>query len=171
MLVGLTWRYAGARLGIRSQRQWTPKHELLGPRHLVEVAELVCLLSPHTPLDPSRVRVGTTSLDICISAGKIESATGSLHHFTLSRRDAPLTEEAAALVANLIRRLRQPAAPSELRSGRQGVFHLLIHAQTPKADSSFVAMSRLRGPSDPSGGRQRGLPRDRSWQLADSGLS
>ncbi len=113
----------------------TPKHGLLHPRHLAQVAEIVGRVSPPAPLDRSRVRVATTSLGICISTGRIDNATGSIHHFTLSRRDPPLTEEAAALVANLIRRLRQGAAPSELRRGRQGVYHLLIHAKILKADS------------------------------------
>jgi len=113
----------------------TPKHQLLHPRHVREVAAAVDLLSQQTTEGglaseassaTSDVRVLGTSLGVLLSGGRIEEGSSSIHHYALSRRDGPMIQEWAGALADLIVKLRHADAQSELIAGGDGVYHLLI---------------------------------------------
>jgi hypothetical protein len=119
----------------------TARHQLLHPRHVKEVAEAVSLaLNPATGAEATGqwtvlprknsipVHVGCTSLGVQISGGKV----GGADHYTLSRRDGRMTEEAARILAGLILQLRQAMGAGEFVKGNRNVFHLLIRPTAGK---------------------------------------
>jgi Prolipoprotein diacylglyceryl transferase len=121
-------------------RRWltgTQNYELLHPRHVTEVAEVLHELAhaqtngPPLRSDavPMGLRVGATSRGIVISAGRHQETGGCVEHYSLSATAAPLTEWAADTLAKLILRLRNPGARSEMFRGNHDVFHMLIHSQ------------------------------------------
>ncbi|MBN2006744.1 MAG: prolipoprotein diacylglyceryl transferase [Anaerolineae bacterium] len=97
--------------------------------HLHEVARGLYLLDQNSA-GADAVRVFTTSLGIQLSAGEIAQDGGPpLRHYTLSRRDTPLTESSAATLGDLIARFRHPdAIPQIVRGQQDGVFHVLFPA-------------------------------------------
>jgi hypothetical protein len=127
-------------IAVDLKRRWqkTPKHLLLNPLHVEEVARAVETLSHTTgkvcPINeanpPSaQIHLACTSQHIQISGGKIKSQPDDIYHYALSRRKDELTKESAEILAGLILQLKQPMVSQgshELLKGRQGVFHLLI---------------------------------------------
>jgi prolipoprotein diacylglyceryltransferase len=106
------------------------------PRHVREVAEVVYQI----PLEaasgtPIALDIKTTSLGICISGSRVQSAEGLIKHYALSATNGTMTARDAADVANLILHLQHPAQPSELVTGHYGVFHLLVKPQPAGAES------------------------------------
>ena len=112
----------------------TTAHQLLHPRHVREIAEVL----RHADESGARVAVAKqdllaedihverTSLGVRISAHKIVETTGCSYHYALSSGPPDMTGEAAWALARLIRLLRHPSGSGELVEGKRGVFHLLI---------------------------------------------
>ena len=94
---------------VRSERR-----RLLHPLHVREVANALAVAASGGEPIP----VGETSRGVLISAGA--------HHYSLSTRGAPMSEEAAEALASLVKLLLHISAPTELRKGGHGVYHLVI---------------------------------------------
>lgn len=94
---------------VRSERE-----RLLHPHHVREVAEALALA--HRSVDA--IPVAETSRGVLISAGA--------QHYSLSARGAPMSDEAAEILASLVRQLMHISAPTELRKGGHGVYHLVV---------------------------------------------
>lgn len=93
---------------VRSERE-----RLLHPHHVREVAEALAVAR-----GGDSISVGETSRGVLISAG--------VQHYSLSTRGAPMSEEAATIVASLVRQLMHISTPTELRKGGHGVYHLVV---------------------------------------------
>jgi prolipoprotein diacylglyceryltransferase len=119
--VAVRWRLQ------KALRQDIARHKLLHVEHIHEVARGLHSLA-RRPVKAGAVGVVTTSLGIQISAGEVAQEAGPpLRHYTLSHRDVPLTEAAAALLGDLIAKLRHPGARPQVVKGQQdGVFHALV---------------------------------------------
>jgi len=139
--VGLT---AGVALtvlavGLSRRVRRTNRHRLLQPRHVREVAEIIGRVAGPTTGEErgasremegaarAAIDVGSTSLGVQISAGRIESAAGPIEHYTLSSQNGAMSEKTARTLADLIVQLGHPLQSSELFSQTRGIFHLLIH--------------------------------------------
>src|SRR5262249_46196548 len=126
-------------------RRWfqsVPKHRLLNPRHVKEIAGLLGALAdlsseashpcrwtviPGQYSGPDVVRIGDTSIGLRISAGKIlDHSAAPVRHYALSCRGADMPEETARLLATVIGRLRHHGGHSRLIKGDRGVFHALF---------------------------------------------
>jgi len=120
--------------------------------HVVVVAVMVLgafAIALHRQLDPARtfqmwhpqhvreiasalrnqgtgIVVSATSAGIQISAGEIVAADGVLRHYSFSLRNGSLEHETAAVLADLVMRLRHSSTTPELVRGNGGVFHLLV---------------------------------------------
>lgn len=105
-----------------------PKHTIFHPHHIDEVARVLhaSSLFRDDVEQVESVLVGTTTHGYRISAGVVEGESGSLRHYTLSRRGAPLSRSAAGSLQDLILRLKHPNGSAELLPGPRGVFHVLV---------------------------------------------
>lgn len=132
----LEWWHAGAALGLvliaalaawRRRGQRPVLYALLLPGHVAEIAAATAprwlSLTESAGPDP----VACTSLGIMISAGTAPAAGGPARLYTLSWRDGPLSDRAARVLADLIMRLRHPAARADLVKGGQATFHLIVN--------------------------------------------
>jgi len=90
------------------------RDRLLHPHHVREVAEALGVAGRGG--DP--IPVAETSRGVLISAGA--------QHYSLSARGAPMSEEAAEVLASLVRQLLQISIATELRKGGHGVYHLVL---------------------------------------------
>jgi len=122
--------------------QRIPKHRLLHPRHVREIASLVGALAERLPeagqpfrwtvfperySRPEVIGVGDTSMGVRVSAGKIvEHSAKTVRHYTLSYRGAYMSEETAQLLATVIGQLGHHGVRSRVIKGDQGVFHALF---------------------------------------------
>lgn len=111
------WRFLGH----------APRHRLLAPRHIHEVATALAELPRRQREDLTGVTVATTSLDICLSMSRLADEAGPIDHVAISRRGAPLAEEHARVLVDLVRDLHPGARHHQIVSGRAGVFHVLFH--------------------------------------------
>jgi hypothetical protein len=105
------------------------RYQFLHPHHVREIAEVIealSVLASEQGVDPTHVRIGSTSLGIQISASIVQSATDWIHLYTLSSTGHVMTEETAKTVAALIRQLRHHTGSEELIGPNRGVFHLLM---------------------------------------------
>jgi len=141
---------AGAMIGVSLKRrlQKTAKHQLLQPRHVKEVAETLAMVSnsgtqtlsttgrwrilPAQGSTTRNILIGSTSLGIQISAGRISDSAGETCHYTLSRAGGGMTEETARVLGRLIFQLKQAAGAFDLVKGSRDVFHLVIHPVSGK---------------------------------------
>jgi len=134
---------------IRRLRQ-TPTHQLEHPRHVREFAaavDRVSSQSAESTLRPglsSATPIASTPLGVQVSAGQVREGTVEVRHYTLSSSSRPMTTAAAKRLANLILRLRFPAATAEVVRGRAGVFHALIHFPTVGAQGSEAPRRIIR---------------------------
>jgi hypothetical protein len=117
----------------KRQVQREANYQLLLPRHIEEIAQVLDSTSNHAARNGASTRrvgipIDCTSLGVQISAGRINVAGNFLHHYALSNRGAKMSEASARLLAGLILRIRHPAAKSDLVAGNSGVFHLLVAA-------------------------------------------
>ena len=137
-----------AMLAIATKRrlQHIPKHHLLHPRHVREIAGLIGALADRLPeasepfswtVFPERysrleaIGIGDTSMGVRVSAGKIvEPSAKTVHHYTLSYRGADMSEETAQLLAAVIGQLGHYGVCSRLIKGGQGVVHALFVAES-----------------------------------------
>ena len=79
--------------------------------------------------DEKLISIASTSLGIQLSASRIKNKTDEILHYAFSHRDGGMTGETARLLAQLILTLSRVKGAPEIRSGRQGVFHLFVPSQ------------------------------------------
>jgi hypothetical protein len=134
MVVALTRHFCGAN-----------KHKLLNPRHVGEMAEAVDKVSgmaaknitlPTGNAVPVVIPMGSTSLGIQISAGKIREAETLIDHYSFSSQKEAMSKETAGVLADLIIKLKHSSCSKELITQNRGVFHLLIRP----LNKSFVGV-------------------------------
>jgi hypothetical protein len=129
-------------IALKRRLQRAESFRLLHPRHIREVADLLeQLLEPADQdtvhcdwtllprQDGETIRIGSTSLGVQISAGKIRGAEVDVNHYTISYLRGEMTEEAAQLLAQLILQLKRADRNAELLQGRPGLFHVLINTE------------------------------------------
>lgn len=97
----------------------SPRHLLLHPRHVEEIAAAVARAAGR------EIQVTRTSLGITLSASRTEDAAGVVDHYAISGARSPLSAGAARVLADLLDRLGDPAGSTELIEGSRGVFHVL----------------------------------------------
>lgn len=128
--------------GLKRRFYRVPKHRLLHPRHIKEVAEVIENLphadvaeissAPWTVFHEAAPRAGitvaSTSEGIQISAGRAYNLTGRVDHYALSCQGGDMTEEVATIVAQLIFQLKRDTGSGELITGEQSVFHLILRS-------------------------------------------
>jgi hypothetical protein len=112
-------------LAVAGRRRWqkTPRHQLLHPYHIKEVAEV---LQQRTPFTAKDISISHTPLGIRLSSGVIKGEEGDICHYTLSQQEGEMAEETAKIVAKLIVQLKHPLSSYKVIKGNRGVFHLLI---------------------------------------------
>lgn len=131
---------------VKRRSQNIPKHRLLHPRHVREIAALLGALAdrlceashscrwtviPGQYSGPNVVRYGDTSIGIRISAGKVvDQAATAVCHYTLSCPGTEMPEESARLLAGVIGQLRHHGRYWRLIRGGRGVFHALFVGET-----------------------------------------
>jgi hypothetical protein len=113
----------------------TPRHRLLHPDHVQEVAEALGLGAwppiavrhgSRPALGPAEVPTSTTSLGIRVSANTIENGSERTYHVAISGLKEPLTEETARVLAELIGQLTPSQGAAQLLRGHTGVYHVLV---------------------------------------------
>jgi hypothetical protein len=109
-MVGVMIVQAVARRFVHSERR-----RLLHPHHVREVAEALAATATQAG---DVIPVAETSRGVLISAGA--------QHYTLSSRGTPMSEEAAEVLASLVKLLEHISVRTELRKGGHGVYHLVI---------------------------------------------
>ena len=119
-----------AAVGSARRFQKTPKHQLLHPRHIKEVAEVIKVVARSAAAFDSRhaeglIHIGCTSLGVQVSGGQLRGIDGSTYHYTLSNRAGNMTRDAAQTLARLILQLQGVSGRNEIIGGNLGVFHLL----------------------------------------------
>ncbi len=125
-----TW----AAVVLRRRLQRTPKHQLLHPRHIKELAIVIKALSD-VAAEPTGsfkgtstsgpIHIACTSLGVQVSGGQLSSAEGGVYHCALSSRAGDMTRDAAQILAGLILQLQRASGRTKMIGGRRGVFHLL----------------------------------------------
>ncbi|MGQ3685011.1 MAG: prolipoprotein diacylglyceryl transferase [Candidatus Loosdrechtia sp.] len=113
-----------------------PKYQLLHPRHMREVSEAIEPVSGPAfkktivfkQDSPFPIIVGHTSLGIQISTSKIQGKEREIDHYAFSSKNETMSKEAALTLANLIVQLKHPYQLKEFITGKNGIFHLLIHS-------------------------------------------
>ena len=103
---------------------------LMRPRHVQELAQAAELASALAP-DGGVVPVVRTSRGVQLSAGRIDTGSGTVQHYALSLAGEILSRAGAVSLARLLVELRHPGAGHELVSGGNGVYHLLIRDAAP----------------------------------------
>lgn len=114
--------------------QITPRFELLHPKHIEEIAELVRRsASPSSASEPMRrslsdrtVQVKRTHLGIRISLGEAVCDDIKVRHYCLSKEGDPLSQRAAHLLARQISLMRHNGAPFRTVDQHRGVIHILF---------------------------------------------
>jgi prolipoprotein diacylglyceryltransferase len=102
-------------------------YNILLARHIREVAGAVDAAATCTYAEP-HISVGRTSLGYRISAGRIETPAGGIHHYAFSKEHDAISRQAAQALAELTLKLKHPGSPGEVVAGNEGVFHLLVSA-------------------------------------------
>jgi len=111
----------------------TPRFELLHPRHIEEIADLVRRPpSPSSPRSQRRLEVKRTSLGVRISLGEALCDGVSLRHYCLSKDGELLSPNAAQLLARQISLMRHDGAPFRAVHRQSGIFHILFDRQAPR---------------------------------------
>jgi prolipoprotein diacylglyceryltransferase len=122
-------------IGVAVRRHFcqTPKHRLLHPRHVREIAEAITFVMPKPPgptdaipHEGSEIWLSRTSLGVQISASRIRAAGRSASHYAVSRDDRTMSADSARELAKVICLLNHSNAGFELVCGNGGVFHILI---------------------------------------------
>lgn len=134
ILVTISLLFAMATITLIRRFQKAPNHQLLNPRHIKEVAQVVNLISQSAKKDTfvynqnsiPRTFIGCTSLGIQISKSQLPSQSGCVCHYAFSGQAINLTREGAKTLAELILKLKHPLDSNELIEGNHGVFHLLV---------------------------------------------
>ncbi len=110
----------------------TPKHLLLHPQHVREVAQALISLSIAVEtgkgLDYAAIPISCTSQGVQISMSQLPHNRGRVEHYALSSRFSTMTQETARTLSALIVLLKQFNGSTELIEGSRGIYHLLIHS-------------------------------------------
>ena len=67
------------------------------------------------------------STGLQISRGRISGPSAIIRHYALCQKNEPMTTQTARRLGKLIQLLRHPAGVLEIRTGHQGIYHLLFH--------------------------------------------
>ena len=116
-------------LVIAAWRRWAnaPRHLLLGPRHLHEIADALRSIFDQAGVSGQGTVICLTSLGIQISGGIINKPASPTFHYALSGQNSPLPQAWATVLAGLILRLRHPLVTFyQFKRGSSGVYHLLV---------------------------------------------
>ncbi len=133
-------------VALRRRLSTLPRHQLLNPRHVREIALILETLAEQSSAPAASgvtVQVGKTSLGIQISSSVLPNSSGTTALYTLSMQQQELSRVAAELLAAVIRDLRCPSGRIELLSRVPGVFHLLLHQEQSAPSVHSVALGRL----------------------------
>jgi prolipoprotein diacylglyceryltransferase len=103
------------------------KHQLLHPRHVRELANLLATISD---VEQREIRIGSTFLGVQISASTLQTVEGQIYHYALSCEKEVMTEATAHLLATLICQLKHLAESNVLVKLKPGVFHLFAQPVT-----------------------------------------
>ena len=137
-------------------------YRLFLPHHVKEIVEAVERIahssagkgtsaeSDATPDNIDNIPVSCTSQGIRISTQKVENGAGRL--FTISLKEHTMTGRLANKLADLILKLKFPAASGELIIGNQGVFHLLIHPSDRKSGHATIKPQATLAPTGHASG-------------------
>lgn len=132
-------------IALKRRLQRVPKHKLLHPKHVKEVARAIALVSDAaTEAEPvyrwtvfpklesiqREIQVVCTSLGVQFSASRIRGPRDYSDHFALSEREGEMTEGTARILSQLIVQLKQANGSSRFIKGDRGVFHLLVYPPT-----------------------------------------
>lgn len=109
----VVWRYLGS----------TPRHRLLGPAHVHEVATALATLARGPRTDA--ITIATTSLGVRLSRARVDTGPTEVETVSISHRDGPLPEGTARVVVDLVRDLR-PHRQFQIIASPRGVVHLLL---------------------------------------------
>jgi prolipoprotein diacylglyceryltransferase len=109
--------------------------QLTHPEHVRELGAAINLALDRiksqnripTTSDFATIPIGSTSLGVQISAGKITREDGDIYHYALSLQSG-LSKASADSLAMAIVRLQSFAGPFEVLTGNRGVFHVLVHS-------------------------------------------
>jgi hypothetical protein len=109
-------------------------HRLFSAKHINEIARTVLQLSDSPfccaeiadPLNAWPIRIAQTSEGLQISLGRIQRFHHSLIHFSVSRRNPPLSSRDARFLAALMAHCRSSANPFRIVSTSRGVYHFLV---------------------------------------------
>lgn len=131
-------------IALKRRLQRVPKHKLLHPKHVKEVARAIALVSnaameaepayrwtvfPKLESIQREIHVACTSLGVQFSASRIRGPRDYSDHFALSEREGEMTEGTARILARLLLQLKPADGPIRFIKGDRGVFHLLIYAR------------------------------------------
>lgn len=101
------------------------------PGHVREVAEIIDRLPERgwggQQTGMASVAVSCTSTGLQISRGCINGPSAIIRHYALCQKNEPMTTQTARRLGKLIQLLRHPAGVLEIRTGHQGIYHLLFH--------------------------------------------
>jgi len=125
-------------VAVRGWMRGPVKAQLLSARHIQEVAGAVglaselaiqgCDICGQGP-GPSPIHIGCTSLGVQISSSRIKSASGYIHHYAISQEKGEMSETTAAILGNLLIKLRHQSGFYEYIRGNNSVFHLVVHPE------------------------------------------
>ena len=116
-------------LAVAVARQVTsaPRHRLLHPAHMQEMAAALKQAFAHADALPKGTPVYSTSLGIQISGGILKQPGRSMFHYAISEQGSPLPPAWARVLVGFILRVRHPFATFyQSRQGAMGVYHLLV---------------------------------------------
>lgn len=131
---------AASMLFLNLWRHLDPSHrfELLHPHHLSEIIaslnHLDSLLSSPSlngvfEHDQASVHIAETSRGYRFSLGKAVGIRGPVMHYSVSKKDSPLSVRGAHMLSRLIADLQHSTVSSTLVEGSGGVFHILLSGQ------------------------------------------
>lgn len=110
----VAWRYLGD----------TPRHRLLAPGHVHEVATALATLARAPRTGP--ITIATTSLGVRLSRALVDTGDVAVEQVSISHRDGPLPEGSARVVVDLVRDLRPAHRQCQVIAARTGVVHVVL---------------------------------------------
>jgi type III secretory pathway component EscS len=114
-------------VAVARQVMSAPRHRLLHPAHMQEMAAALKQAFNHADAMPRHTKVYSTSLGIQISGGILKQAGRSMFHYAISEQGSPLPPAWARVLVGFILRIRHPFVTFyQCRQGVMGVYHLLV---------------------------------------------
>jgi hypothetical protein len=118
-----------AMLAVTAARQLAsaPRHRLLHPAHMQEMAAALKQAFDHANAVPQSTPVYSTSLGIQISGGILKQPGRSMFHYAISQRGSLLPPAWTRVLVGFILRVRHPFVTFyQCSQGEMGVYHLLV---------------------------------------------